>query len=580
MVFTASETVVHTLAVTWFDGQRTLEAGPLEVRVLRRPVIESFEASPSENVSFGMDVELTWTLRGGAPDSILVTGEGGGPVDPGTTSHLREHVTNTITHRLEVGNKAGTVAAEVIITVDRETVPEGFVKVHGDRVEVIRVPPTSSFTFDPDRGFQPVESAQTLNTGITDFREMTMEFYRYFEDTFDFLVYIGARAPDEHSVYGETYPWYDDQFILSDEEGLPRFPRVDKSVRARSFGSADDRLRGLSFHPHITDLRERPSPREIIRHWGVPFIQTNVRRTPCDPRMPKAPSPTAGDYCSNFPPPPPGEGFAGFSSNNGQLGGFDRNNLVRLVEDLNGLEDVRVYRAGQFSPFGPGDNSVPFSKWELYAAGMLAPDEIEGPLWSLPFGTWHVDADGKRLFDEETGEPLFVNISPDHPAVEINPWIYEDTIDDILELYGVQRTLNADQSFQGAVVRVVDGTHLPTEAEPDALATEVSWFSNPAHDDDPPYNFFEATGGRALSPTRLGQGSDRELSAHLLTTLHDVYSKDPRMIVRDVCDHWVAHATAVSPAIPFHSPEAMRKFLSAFAKRIPSCRRSWPRPAG
>ena len=505
VLFTASETVAHTLAVTWFDGQRTLEGGPLEVRVLRRPVIESFEASPSENVAFGTDIELTWTLGGGAPDSILVTGEGGGPVDPGATSHLREHVTNTVTHRLEVGNRAGTVAAGVTITVDPATAPVGFVKQHGDRVVVIRVPPTSPFTYDPDSGFQPVESAQTLNTGITGFREMTMEFYRYFEDTFDFLIYIGALATDEDSVYGDTYPWYDDQLILSDEEGLPRLTPVDKSARARWFGSADDRLRGLSFHPHMTDLREGPSLREIIRHWGVPFIATNVRRLPCDPGMPNVPAPVPGEQCYTFRPPP-GEGFAGFSSNNGQLGGFDRDNLMRLVEDLNGLEDVRVYRAGQFSPFGPGDNSVPYSPWELYAAGMLPPDEIEDTLWALPFGTWHVDADGERLFDEQTGEPLFVNISPDHPAVEVDPWIYEDTIDDILEFYGVQRTLNADQSFVGAVVLVVDGTHLPTGAELDALAADVGWFSNPAHDDDPLFNFFEATGGRAqLQLDRLRQ---------------------------------------------------------------------------
>ena len=52
------------------------------------------------------------------------------------------------------------------------------------------------------------------------------------------------------------------------------------------------------------------------------------------------------------------------------------------------------------------------------------------------------------------------------------------------------------QAFVGAVVLVVDGTHLPDDAALDALAVDVSWLSNPAPDGDPMFNFFEATGGR------------------------------------------------------------------------------------
>ena len=79
----------------------------------------------------------------------------------------------------------------------------------------------------------------------------------------------------------------------------------------------------------------------------------------------------------------------------------------------------------------------------------------------------------------------------------------------------------------------------------------------------------------ALSPSRIGDGHDRRLAQHLISVLRDQYAKEP-ILVRFLCDHWLQHATTENSAIPFHTPDQLRRFLSAFLKvnpnRIPLAR--------
>ena len=79
----------------------------------------------------------------------------------------------------------------------------------------------------------------------------------------------------------------------------------------------------------------------------------------------------------------------------------------------------------------------------------------------------------------------------------------------------------------------------------------------------------------ALSPSRIGDGHDRRLAEHLTSILRDQYAKEPNS-VRFLCDHWLQHATTENSAIPFHTPDQLRRFLSAFLKvnpnRIPLAR--------
>ena len=496
VVFTASGDTEHVLSVAWFDGQRTIQSEPLGVAVLLRPVILSFEATPTGALAFGTDVQLTWELGGAPPDSIFITEEGGGAVEPTATSYTREHVTNAITHELEVRNGAGTAEAQVRIEVDPASAPDGFLKIHNGRVVVMRVSETE--IVNPIDDVVVTETIpQALNSGIYPeaIRDMTMAFYERFDDVFDFLIFLGGIEDTEASVYDDgAYPWYDDQFIFSDDAGLGR---RDYSRRELTdyFGSPRGELRGVSFHPHLGDLRNGPSLREVMRHWGLPFIPTLARRSPCVEDTPIDANKRPGGECALGGAH---EGFAGFSSNNGQLGGFDRDALTVVEQALGGNAWVDVYSAGNWSLFGAADNSIPYSAWELYAGGMMAASEVTEELWLGQRAVWYRNENGSIRTDPVTGDPLFLTIAPDAPLAAFFNFVRSWGLDLIISRMGMRQpaTPDAAQAFIGAVIVVADPEHLPTDEQLDRVASDVSWFSSPAHNGDPLYNFFEATAGR------------------------------------------------------------------------------------
>ena len=507
VVLTASESTTHTLSVTWFDGLRTLESEPLQVDVLLRPVILSFEASHTEGVRFETDVELTWELDGGPPDSIFITEEGGGGVDLAATSYVRERVTNSITHGLEVRNRAGSAEAEVRIEVDPASAPDGFLKIHNDRVVVMRVSETEVVRFIDDMLVEET-LPQSLNSGIRPeaLRDITMAFYERFDDVFDFLIVLGGMEETEASVYDDgVYPWYDDQFIFSDDDGLGR-RGYSRREYTEYFGSPGGELRGLSFHPHLGDLRNGPSLREIMRHWGLPFIPTLARRSPC---VHGAALDAYTDLNGRCIFGGEHEGFAGFSSNDGQLGGFNRGRLVLVEEAVAGHDTVDAYRAGEWSLFGSPDNSIPYSDWELYAAGMKSGEEFcnfdymdcadNEVLWVAQQGVWFRDAFDRSIkTDPLTGDRLFLSIGIGSPDAAFSDYVVEMDIGEVILSSGPREPPSADavQAFIGAVIVLADPTHLPTDEQLDRVAEDVSWFSSPAPNSDLMYNFFEATGGR------------------------------------------------------------------------------------
>ena len=504
MDFVAGEDRTHELRVSWAGLNRTVEADPLQVAVLKKPVIQNFDVEPggSGAIDFGLDVEFTWKLTGGAPDSIFITEEGGGVVAPDARSYIRERVTNTITQQLEVRNRAGTAEAELTIHVDPASVPYGLVKVHNGRVVVMRPGPVSGvFGLEPE--YVPVLRAGIKTDALA---WLGGEFYRHFADVFDFLIFVGSLTDGDESVYVRNeWPWVDNQYIFSDEPGLGREddglpgigPRFSKTFWAGVFGSGRDELRGVSFHPYMGDVRGGPSLREVIRHWGLPFLRTAERIGPCDPSVMGEDRRDNDELCVRTEGYV-SEGFAGFSSNNGQLGGFDGTALTVVEPNYFGEEYINVYRAGRFSPFGPGDNSVAYSEWELYAAGMVGANEVRSTLVRMPYGQWHLNGAFSQLYDDLTGDPLFVNALRGSSATQLGSGVFRDTIQRIVQVYGerMPESPNAAQLFVGAVVLVVDGVFLPDDAQLDALAVDVSWLSNPAPDSDPMFNFFEATGGR------------------------------------------------------------------------------------
>ena len=161
------------------------------------------------------------------------------------------------------------------------------------------------------------------------------------------------------------------------------------------------------------------------------------------------------------------EGFAAFSSNAGQLGGFDIASLVLVEDEFMGLEFVRLYRAGHFSAWGAADNSVPYSDLEFYSAGMLPAGELHGDFVNMQTAAWHVDEAGNPILDVGTGEPLILNIPLDHPAIEVDSFVWRYSAEELVEGYG-ELPLNPDPVFTGAVVLIVDGEHpaRPSGARP------------------------------------------------------------------------------------------------------------------
>ena len=121
----------------------------------------------------------------------------------------------------------------------------------------------------------------------------------------------------------------------------------------------------------------------------------------------------------------------GFSSANGQLGGFDLANLVDLG---NGR-----YSAGRFGTFANFGNSLPYSPMELYFAGLIPPEEVPD-LWVAKDGEWLDERD-------ESGNEIFT-------ASEVETW----SIRRIVEEQGarVPDWMGSQKSFRAAVVLITD----------------------------------------------------------------------------------------------------------------------------
>ena len=168
----------------------------------------------------------------------------------------------------------------------------------------------------------------------------------------------------------------------------------------------------------------------------------------------------------------------GFSSANGQLGGFAIENLVDRGND--------EYTAGRFGTFANGGNSVPYSPIELYLAGWVGPAEVPD-LWLGKNAHWVIE--GGKFKQNEKGEFVF-------RAPEVEIW----SIERIIAQHGARRPdhRSAQRSFRGAYVLLVDATSPGEPEQLDMLGRQLEAFTR-AGDDGLPnrYNFWEGTGGRA-----------------------------------------------------------------------------------
>ena len=305
---------------------------------------------------------------------------------------------------------------------------------HDDRVVVMGVP--NRLRFDP-----------------IDFDALARVFFEHYEDAFDYLMFFSnlsdIRENRYFTYYGIHHP------VQNTVQGTGKILHS----RTQEVGAAG-KLNAILHFPYNQALLYGPSLHEIMHSWANYAIPTTNR--------------------SHW----------GFSSANGQLGGFDRADLV----DHGGGR----YSAGRFGTFANGGNSLPYSPIELYFMGLIPPAQVPA-LWVAEDGAWSNEQD-------TSGNQIFT-------ASQVSTW----SIDRIVAEHGA-RIPDSNQSqkhFRAALILIVDALHPAEQSTLDDLSSQVKTFTHTGPDASSLFNFWEATGGRAtltmdgLSAYRKPSGSSK-----------------------------------------------------------------------
>ena len=274
---------------------------------------------------------------------------------------------------------------------------------------------------------------------------LASEFYKWFEDEFDFVLFVSNL----HSPW-ESDTWYSGLFspAMNDVEGTGR-----SIFYSDAFGSAG-RLRGAIHLVWRGALLYGPTLHELFHAWANHAVPSS--------------------HSSHW----------GFSSADGQLGGFNRDNLQSLGDGR--------YVAGMFGRIWNGSRKR-YSPIELYLAGYIGPEEVPD-LWVAPDGQWSLDAAGRVTTHD--GQHVF-------EADEV----VDLTIEDIVADHGrrLPNHLEAQHDFRAGVVLLVDERRPVLARALARLSRDVSIFEyagdhrlSPAwdHSMPPVTNYYEATGGR------------------------------------------------------------------------------------
>lgn len=282
------------------------------------------------------------------------------------------------------------------------------------------------------------EDLATVQDLDLDLPAYVAEFLAHFGDGFDVLLFLSALDEfEDHAGPGYSGVYYS----------------VSNNVGGIGLGEYRDpdlppRLKGVIHFPWRKALSEGPSLHELMHAWANYGV------------------PTVWPY------------HWGFSSADGQLGGFRLENLV----DLGGGR----WSAGNFDLVGRPlstdgrtqlFNDVPYSPWELYLGGFVGPEEVPD-LWYAPEGrfTGERTEEGYRVFEAE------------HPATL--------TVDEFIGMHGPREPHHADapKTLRGAVIVLEDDRWRMRRWE--ELLADVRWLARPRSGNRRDYNFHEATGGR------------------------------------------------------------------------------------
>ncbi len=289
--------------------------------------------------------------------------------------------------------------------------------------------------------------SESLAAGDLPLRDYAERFYEHFGDEFDFLWFVSNLQPGQHEPGASIAAGH--VRIRNDVTGIG----ISNLINDDRWGSASELQSVMNFPSYAiySDRRsilfEGPTLHELMHRWANSIVPTSN-----------------GSHW-------------GFSSANGNIGGFD----IAELENHGGGR----YTAGSFPIAGVADNLMPFSPIELYLAGFIPPGEVPD-LWVAEDGEWLRDEEG-RIIHADNGHPMFA-------ASQVRTY----TIEDIISKHGprVPDASQAQKGFRAAVILLVDQKHPATREALETLSADVSWFSHPDEDESHRYNFYEATGGR------------------------------------------------------------------------------------
>ena len=267
------------------------------------------------------------------------------------------------------------------------------------------------------------------------------EFYEWFDDEFDYLFFLSNLSIEETIEFGVSGVYFS---VMNDTEG------IGKSKFFNSLYGSAGQLRGVIHLSGYYALRGGPSLHELMHAWANFTVSTS------------------------FGP------HWGFSSANGQLGGFD----IDKLEDLGGGR----WTAGNFATVGNNQRQppIPYSPIELYFAGMVPPEDVPD-LWLAEDGEWLKDENGAPV-RTSNGDNIFTADN-----------IRTVSIDDIIAEHGKRDPSMSERPHQrAAVILLIDDDNLPNTTILQTVSEHATWLGLQGDGGIPRFiNYYEATGGRA-----------------------------------------------------------------------------------
>ena len=406
-----------------------------------------------------------------------------------------------------------------LVNVEENPLNRVSIEVHGpalrDRGVIVQFGTVATINDEPliynDNVFVlPV--SEDLATDALLFEEYTAKFYDHFDDDFDFLMFVSNLAGDDQHGYFGIY-----HTVMNDTAGIG----LQTYSNTADWGSAA-KLQGVMHFPRYGLLYRGPSLHELMHRWANYVV-----------------------------PPNPSRAHWGFSSADGQLGGFHPAALVDLGEGK--------YSAGNFGTFANGGNSVPYSPIELYLAGFLPLEEVPD-LTIAQDGEWLLDEDS-AIVRTDSGHPIFT-------ASELT--IY--TAEDLVAEHGdrVPAYQQAQRDFRAAAILLIDQDHPAVGRRLDRLSEDVSWFSHKGFGIYVGHNFYQATRGRAtITMDGLSQFNSR---IPVVAKKGGLSSRPPQVPIRDHLYERLRrspqHRTRVAPSQDYHSdpdslalPDSWQRYL-------------------